>query len=91
MQLVVYSKLNKDMKINIKKRILNKSRISELKTYIRKFLNSLLNKNYESSLLSYRIVVSKSDKMVSKGIIHKNKSSRLKKRLNIKLSSIKQN
>lgn len=70
---------------DLKKRLINKRNLSIIRTNIKKFLN-LINLSYFSEAAeSYPNLVSIIDKGVAKGVIHRNKASRLKSRLNNKL------
>jgi len=72
-----------------KKRFLNKSNLSMVRTYIKKFLKLISIKDFKLASKDYPLLVSKIDKSVCKGIFHKNKADRLKSRLNLKLKSLK--
>jgi len=74
---------------DIKRRILNKSKMSMVRTYIKKFLKLIVLNEFKLASSKFSFLVSKIDKSVSKGIFKKGKANRLKSRLNIKLKSIK--
>lgn len=74
---------------DIKRRLLNKSKMSMLRTYIKKFLKLVGLNNFKLAYSEFGSLVSKIDKCASKGIIKKNKANRLKHRLNLKLKVIK--
>jgi len=57
---------------------MNRSRKSELKTWIRKVRTA---QDKETAKAAYNKVVSLLDKLATKGIIHKNKASNQKSRL----------
>lgn len=76
---------------DIKKRILNKSKLSAVRTYIKKFLHLINLGNFESAKNNFSFLTSKIDKNVTKGIFKKGKANRLKRRLNLKLKLIKNN
>lgn len=78
----------KRVKQDIKKRFINKSNLSQVKTYIKKFLKLIEIKDFKLGSKYYPLLVSKIDKSVCNGVFHKNKASRLKSRLNAKLRSI---
>lgn len=78
----------KRIRQNNKRRIINKINISIVRTYIKKFLKSLLVDNVSLAVESYRLASSKIDKSVTKGIFHKNKANRLKSRLFLKLKKL---
>lgn len=78
----------KRVRQNNKHRIRNKSRMSEIRTYIKGFLKNIVNnKDYNLIFEKYKLLVSKIDKGARDNIIHKNKASRLKKRLNLKFKN----
>lgn len=78
----------KRIRQNNKRRLINKMTISIVKTYIKKFLKSLLVNDFSLSLNAYSLATSKIDKSVTKGVFHKNKANRLKSRLFLKLKKI---
>jgi len=63
---------------SLKRRAMNRSRKSELKTWIRKVRTA---QDKETAKAAYNKVVSLLDKLATKGIIHKNKASNQKSRL----------
>lgn len=77
----------KRMRSDKKRRERNQSIISSLKTGVKKFESLILQKKSPKDKLeaALKILVSKIDKAASKGIIHKNKASRLISRLTRKL------
>ena len=76
---------------DIKKRNLNKSRLSAIKTYIKKFLRLIASNNFNTANNNFSFLTSIIDKSVTKGIFKKGKANRLKHRLNLKLKLIKPN
>lgn len=73
-----------------KRRSLRNLRVrSELKTIARKVNASILQKNHDEALKTSRIFFSRLDRAVKKGTLHKNRSSRLKSRLSLKINSLK--
>jgi small subunit ribosomal protein S20 len=63
---------------SLKRRAMNRSRKSELKTWIKKVRTA---QDKETAKAAYNKVVSLLDKLATKGIIHKNKASNQKSRL----------
>ena len=53
-----------------------------MNTHIKRVLMAIENKNSAEAQTEYRLAVSAIDKMVTKGLIHKNKAARHKSRLN---------
>ena len=78
----------KRIRQNNKRRLINKMTISVVKTYIKKFIKSLLSNDISLALNAYVLATSKIDKSVTKGVFHKNKANRLKSRLFSKLKKI---
>ncbi len=71
-----------------KKREKNHAVISDLKTRIRKF-DSLVSKKKTKDVGPYlKTLISKVNKAASKGLIHKNKASRLVSRLTLKANKL---
>jgi small subunit ribosomal protein S20 len=71
-----------------KARVSNAAKKSEFRTNIKKVLSSISDKNAEQSKSDYITAVSCIDKLVAKGLIHKNKAARHKSRLNSKIKSL---
>ena len=79
----------KKIRIDRRRREGNLRVISELKTMIRKVTALILEKKQAEALKESRNLFSKLDKAVKKGILHKNRASRKKSRVNLKINSIK--
>ncbi|HMS39634.1 MAG TPA: 30S ribosomal protein S20 [Pyrinomonadaceae bacterium] len=73
---------------NEKKRLVNRSNRSKLRTQIKKLRSALSgnNKNVSTELLNP--TVSLIDKMVNKGILHRNTAARHKARLTIHVNNL---
>ncbi|MDP2901821.1 MAG: 30S ribosomal protein S20 [Methylovulum sp.] len=71
-----------------KSRIRNAGQRSNLRTFIKKVLAAVKEGDKEKAQAAYNIAVPIIDSAVNKGIIHKNKASRSKSRLNSKVKSI---
>tara|TARA_Y100000768_G_scaffold371282_1_gene337886 strand:+ start:910 stop:1173 length:264 start_codon:yes stop_codon:yes gene_type:complete len=71
-----------------KARTRNSAQKSNFRTSIKKVLKSLSEKNKEASTTNYREAVSVMDKLVIKGLIHKNKAARHKSRLNRQIKNL---
>jgi small subunit ribosomal protein S20 len=67
----------------------NISTVSELKTLTNKFAKLVSEKKQDEAKKLLNTLISKLDKAASKGVIHKNNSSRKISRLRKKLSSLK--
>lgn len=74
---------------NNKKRLLNASFNSSLKTAIKVFEAKVAANDKEGATAAYNLACKKLDKAVTKGIHHKNYASRQKSRLSIALNSLK--
>ena len=66
----------------------NASQKTNFRSSVKKVLNSISEKNSEQSKKDYLKAVSTMDKLVSKGLIHKNKAARHKSRLNKQIKSL---
>ena len=66
---------------NIKRHNRNITLRSMYRTYLKKVVNAVAGGNKTGAELAYKIAVPIIDKMVTKGIIHKNKAARHKGRL----------
>ncbi len=78
----------KRIRQNYKRHNINKSRISKLRNSIKNFLKAYFKKDINYVKFNYSILVSLIDKSHNRGIIHLNKASRLKSRLNLKFKSL---
>ncbi|MCK5719598.1 MAG: 30S ribosomal protein S20 [Thiomargarita sp.] len=63
----------------------NVGRRSMLRTYIKKVLSAIASGNKDDARKTYQAAVSVIDRMAKNGIIHKNKASRHKSRLNARI------
>ena len=66
----------------VKARTRNAAQKSNFRSSIKKVLKSLADKNMEQSNSNFKEAMSIMDKLVTKGLIHKNKAARHKSRLN---------
>ena len=73
---------------NEKHRRHNAAQRSMMRTYIKKVSTAVIERNKEEATQTFKIAASILDKMVSKGLIHKNKAARHKHRLNIKIKAL---
>lgn len=78
----------KRMKQSEKSRKNNHSYISKMRTSIKNLLKSIEKKDLKSSNDHFKIASSVIDKSAKKNLIHKNKASRYKTRLNARIKSI---
>ena len=62
---------------------------SELKTVKRKTLEAIVAKKADEAKAQIRLLFSKIDKAVKKGLLHKNRASRTKSRISKKINSLK--
>jgi small subunit ribosomal protein S20 len=71
-----------------KARTRNIAQKSNFRTSIKKVLKSLSDKNKDQSNADFKEAMSVMDKLVTKGLIHKNKAARQKSRLNKKIQGL---
>lgn len=69
-------------------RLRNVSQRSNLRTSIKNFFKSLQDKDGDAAKAAYRQATSSIDSAVHKGLHHKNRAARLKRRLNNQLRQI---
>lgn len=79
----------KKIRIDKRRRERNISVLSELKTAARKAGSLLTAKKAEEAIKESRVFFSKLDKAVKKGLLHKNRASRLKSRFTLKINALK--
>ena len=73
----------------VKRRAHNASLRSMVRTYIKKVRAAIDTKNYEEAQAAFVAATPYVDKMVTKGIMHKNKAARIKSRLNAAVVELK--
>lgn len=73
---------------NVKLRSHNMTLRSRLRTTLRHVLRALQGGDRESAMASFRTAAPQIDKMVTKGIINKNRAARYKSRLNAKIRAL---
>lgn len=66
----------------------NSSQRSMVRTYIKRLHAALEEGSHENSLKAFNTAAPIIDRMVNKGIIHKNKAARLKSRLNARVKAL---
>ncbi len=71
-----------------KARARNASQKTEFRSSVKKVLKSISEKNKGQSSQDYKKAVSIMDKLVTKGLLHKNKAARHKSRLNKQLKNL---
>lgn len=71
-----------------KRRLLNMSHRSMLRTQVKKVLMAVSSGDKSSALQAYQQAVPVIDKMTDKGIIHRNKAARHKSRLNKQIQAM---
>jgi small subunit ribosomal protein S20 len=72
-----------------KRRRHNASFRSMVRTYIKKVVTAIETKDYDKATAAYNEAVPVIDRMADKGIIHKNKASRHKSRLNDSIKALR--
>ncbi|MEJ2761371.1 MAG: 30S ribosomal protein S20 [Gammaproteobacteria bacterium] len=71
-----------------RRRIQNYSQRSLLRTQIKKVVTALAKGDKEAAVAAYREAIPVIDKMINKGIIHRNKAARHKSRLNKQIQAL---
>lgn len=66
----------------------NAAQRSMMRTYIKKVNTAVTKQNKEEATQTFKTATAILDKMVSKGLIHKNKAARHKHRLNAKIKAL---
>lgn len=78
----------KSVRNSERRRIINRNRKGMLKSSIKNVLMAVEEKDVEKAEETFRSAISVIDKMVVKGLIHKNNAARKKSRLWHKVSSV---
>ncbi|GIP48256.1 30S ribosomal protein S20 [Paenibacillus sp. DXFW5] len=78
----------KRVKTNDKRRVLNASQKSALRTAVKTADTALANNEVEAAKAAFVAATKKLDKAVTKGLIHKNAAARKKSRLAKKLNEL---
>jgi small subunit ribosomal protein S20 len=78
----------KRIRQNAKRRLQNSSKRSSMRTLLKRVLAAIKDKNKELATKELSLASSILDKLVKKGIIHKNKANRHKSRLCLKINSL---
>lgn len=73
----------------VNRRSHNASLRSMVRTYIKKVRAAVDTKNYDDAQAALTVAAPYVDKMVTKGIMHKNKAARIKSRLNSAVVALK--
>lgn len=91
MEIVVAHSLSakKRVKQNAKRKTINRTRKSQVKTQIKHFEETLSSGDVEAAGEQYRLVVSKLDKTVATSTMHKKTAARKKSRLAKRLNNLK--
>jgi len=82
------SQARKRVRQAIKARERNASQKSTFRTSVKKVLKSIVDKNKEKSNEFFKEVTSMADKLVKKGLMHKNKAARHKSRLSKQIQNL---
>ena len=78
----------KRIRQNEKRRLLNSSQKSSMRTYLKRVLIAIGHKNLELAKSELSLASSMLDKLANKGLIHKNKANRHKSRLSLKIKAL---
>jgi small subunit ribosomal protein S20 len=73
---------------SVKRRMHNASFRSLMRTEVKKVVTALENKDKAAATSAYLKAVPVIDKLVSKGLVHKNKASRHKSRLHARIKAL---
>ena len=73
---------------NTVRRTLNHSQRSMMRTYIKKVYAAIESNDKESAVSAYNSAVSIIDRAAKRGLHHKNKSARLKSRMNARIKAM---
>lgn len=73
---------------NVKRRAHNMAMRSRLRTAVRKVLLAVKEGNKEAAQASFKAAVPEIDRMVTKGIIRKNRAAQYKSRLNARVKAL---
>jgi len=79
----------KRVRQNAKKRAINRSRKSQVKTQIKHFETALKAGDLEQAQKEHKLVISKLDTIASTSTMHKNTAARVKSRLTRQLNALK--
>ncbi len=79
----------KRVKTDAKKKILNRDKVSSMRTAIKKTKLEVKNGNKETALNNMKDAIKKIDKACAKGLIKKNKAARDKSKLMSSVNEIK--
>lgn len=71
-----------------KRRQQNASQRSTMRTHLKKVIKVITEGNIEKAKAEYQSMASSVDRMVSKGLIHKNKAARHKSRLDARIKAL---
>jgi len=72
----------------LRRRIQNNSQRSLLRSQVKKVVTALAKGDKEAAVTAYREAVPVIDKMINKGIVHRNKAARHKSRLNKQIQAL---
>lgn len=73
---------------NDKARAQNAGQRSTMRTYLKRVIKAIAEGKSELALTEYRLMSSMVDKMVNKGLIHKNKAARHKSRFSAHIKAL---
>jgi len=73
-----------------KHRISNKWQITRMSTYLKRVLTAIESGDVNQAKTEYKTTISIVDRLVNKGLVHKNKASRYKSRLNKRIAKVAQ-
>lgn len=71
-----------------KHRVNNKWQVSRMHTHLKRVITAIASGNAADAQTEYRLAISLTDRLVTKGLIHKNKASRHKSRLQKQITAL---
>jgi small subunit ribosomal protein S20 len=71
-----------------KHRVQNKWQVSRMNTHIKRVLAAIESKDVNKAKEEYKTAISITDRLVNKGLVHKNKAARYKSRLNKHIAAL---
>ncbi|MGD0465166.1 MAG: 30S ribosomal protein S20 [Gammaproteobacteria bacterium] len=78
----------KRIRQNTKRRLNNNTKRSAMRTFLKRVITAIEAKNKELATTELGLVSSILDKLVNKGLIHKNKAARHKSRLCLRIKAL---
>lgn len=71
-----------------KHRVQNKWQVSRMNTHLKRVLAAIESRDVNKAKEEYKAAISIADRLVNKGLVHKNKAARYKSRLNKRIAAL---